>query len=73
LPAELSEEAAELRHQVHTLIQRASADVRRRYHFNTAVAAAMEITNALSKQATSTDPAMRAVVGEGLSGVVRLL
>jgi len=73
LPAELPAEADELRHQVHTLIQRASDDVRRRYHFNTAVAAAMEIVNGLAKQADSADPAVRAVVGEGLSAVVRLL
>ncbi|MFA9460400.1 leucine--tRNA ligase [Thiohalorhabdus methylotrophus] len=73
LPAELPEEAVELRHQVHQLVQRASQDVRERYHFNTAVAAAMEITNALGKQAENGDPAMRAVVGEGLGAVVRLL
>ncbi|MEF8793917.1 leucine--tRNA ligase [Thiohalorhabdus sp.] len=73
LPAELAEEAADLRHQVHALIQRASDDVRRRYHFNTAVAATMEITNALGKQVGSDDRGMRAVVGEGLSAVVRLL
>ncbi|KPV39556.1 leucine--tRNA ligase [Thiohalorhabdus denitrificans] len=73
LPAELPEEAAELRRQVHELVQRASVDVRERYHFNTAVAAAMEITNALSKAAEATDEATRAVVGEGLDAVVRLL
>ncbi|HKL78229.1 MAG TPA: leucine--tRNA ligase, partial [Gammaproteobacteria bacterium] len=73
MPAELSAEAADLRYQVHELIQRASQDVRERYHFNTAVAAAMELVNALGKQADNSDPAVRAVVGEGLNAVVRLL
>ncbi len=73
LPSELPEEAADLRHRVHELIQRASRDVRQRYHFNTAVAAAMEITNALAKVVDREDPAMRAVVGEALDAVVRLL
>ncbi len=73
LPAELPTEVAELRRRNHELLQRASIDVRERYHFNTAVAAVMEIANALAKFVRDTDPSTRAVVGEGLDRVVRLL
>ncbi|NIQ58503.1 MAG: class I tRNA ligase family protein [Gammaproteobacteria bacterium] len=48
-------------------------DVRERYHFNTAVAGAMEIVNALARKVESGDADVRAVVDEGLSAVLRLL
>ncbi|MEK8089382.1 leucine--tRNA ligase [Thermithiobacillus plumbiphilus] len=71
LPAALTTEAANLRRLVHQTIQKVSSNLDGRYHFNPAIAAIMELSNALSK--AQDDPALRAVVGEGLKAMVQLL
>jgi leucyl-tRNA synthetase len=62
----------ELRRKTHETIAKVSDDVGRRYTFNTAIAATMELVNALAK---NEDPsaAGRAVVQEGLDAVVLML
>jgi leucyl-tRNA synthetase len=71
-PAALSAAQRELRRKTHETIAKVSDDVGRRYTFNTAIAAIMELVNALAK---SEDPsaAGRAVAQEGLDAVVLML
>ncbi len=69
---ELGSAERELRRRVHETIAKVSDDMGRRYTFNTAIAAVMELVNAISRfQATT--PQGRAVVREGLEATVLLL
>jgi leucyl-tRNA synthetase len=70
--AALTPEQTVLRRQVHGTITKVSDDLGRRYTFNTAIAAVMELVNALGRASDST-PQGRAVLQEGLEAVVLLL
>lgn len=61
----------EVRRQVHEAIVKIGDDIGRRYTFNTAIAAAMELINTLGRAEDS--PQMRAVIKEGLEAVVLML
>ncbi len=61
-----------LRRQVHETIQKVSDDIGRRYSFNTAIAALMELLNALAKFDDQNDQG-RAVRHEALEAMVLLL
>ncbi|MEQ8230901.1 MAG: class I tRNA ligase family protein, partial [Gammaproteobacteria bacterium] len=61
-----------LRRHIHETIVKVSDDVSRRYKFNTAIAAVMELVNHLSRTPAAND-AGRAVRQEGLDTVVLLL
>lgn len=69
---ELDDGARELRRQVHQTIEKVTDDIARRYKFNTAIAAVMELSNALNKVRKPT-AAERAVIQEGLETAVLLL
>jgi leucyl-tRNA synthetase len=71
-PAALDDAAKELRRKTHRTIGKVSDDVGRRYTFNTAVAAVMELLNAVSRFEDES-PAGRAVVREALEAAVLLL
>jgi len=62
----------ELRRQLHATIAKVSDDVGRRYTFNTAIAAVMELLNALGKHAERT-PQDRALRQEAFEAVSLLL
>ena len=47
-PAELTAELRDLRRMIHRTIKKVSDDIDGRFHFNTAIAAIMELFNALS-------------------------
>ena len=68
----LDDEARELRRLVHQTIEKVTDDVARRYKFNTAIAAVMELTNALNK-VREASAAERSVMQEGLETAVLLL
>jgi len=68
----LTDEQRALRRKTHQTIAKVSDDVGRRYTFNTAVAAVMELLNAINRFDDSS-PTGRAVVHEGLETVVLLL
>jgi len=68
----LDAQEKELRRLVHETITRVSDDIGRRYTFNTAIAAVMELTNALSRFKVMREQS-RAVVQEALEAVVLLL
>ncbi|MFA7317262.1 MAG: leucine--tRNA ligase [Sulfuricella sp.] len=70
--ADLSPDLKSLRLQLHSTIQKVSDDYARRQQFNTAIAAVMELMNALGKS-NDHSPAGRAVMQEALEAVVLLL
>ncbi len=61
-----------LRRQIHATLQKVTDDIGRRKTFNTAIAAVMELTNALGR-VNDDSPLARAVVQEGLELVVHML
>ena len=66
-------EAAELRRKVHETIAKVGDDVGRRYTFNTAIAAIMELVNALGRVEAAPGNALQAVRQEALEAVVAML
>ncbi len=68
----LSADQKTLRREIHKTIAKVTDDVGRRYTFNTAVAAIMELMNKLQKAATESDQNL-AVLSEGIHAVVALL
>ena len=61
-----------MRFKIHSTINKVNDDIGRRYTFNTAIAAVMELFNELSKFKDDSE-AGRAVLGEGIDTCVRLL
>jgi leucyl-tRNA synthetase len=61
-----------IRHAVHSTLAKVSDDVGRRYTFNTAIAANMELMNTLSRFADDSEQG-RAVMQEALDAVVLML
>ncbi len=70
--AKLNEQQQALRRKTHQTIAKISDDIGRRNSFNTAVAAAMELLNAINKLGDDSD-AGRAVEHEALESVVLML
>jgi leucyl-tRNA synthetase len=62
----------DLRRKTHQTIAKISDDIGRRYTFNTAIAASMELLNAVNRSDESSDEG-RAVVQEALEAVVLML
>ncbi len=69
--ASLDKTEKALRCQVHETIKKVSDDIGRRYTFNTAIAAIMELLNSLMKAEDS--PQVRAITQEGLEAMVLML
>jgi len=70
-------DAREMLAQVHRTIRKVTQDVQQRFHFNTAIAAVMELTNALYKfeaehGGADQGPERRAL-NEGVTAVVRMM
>jgi leucyl-tRNA synthetase len=61
-----------IRHAVHSTLAKVSDDIGRRYTFNTAIAANMELMNTLSRFADGSEQG-RAVMQEALDAVVLML
>jgi leucyl-tRNA synthetase len=70
--AGLAGELKAVRRRIHETIAKVTDDISRRYKFNTAIAAVMELTNALARVDPASDEA-RAVLQEGLETAVLLL
>jgi len=68
----LNPELKALRRRIHEAIEKVTDDVARRYKFNTAIAAVMELINALSRDRDESEQG-RAVLQEGLEAAVLLL
>ncbi|MEZ5464659.1 MAG: leucine--tRNA ligase [Lysobacteraceae bacterium] len=72
VPSELSADQRALRRKLHETIQKVADDYERRYAFNTAIAAIMELLNAVAKFDDASD-AGRAAVQEALQAIVLML
>tara|TARA_R110002049_G_scaffold15822_5_gene64185 strand:- start:20950 stop:23409 length:2460 start_codon:yes stop_codon:yes gene_type:complete len=70
--AELNAAQKELRNKIHSTIKKVSDDIGRRYTFNTAIAANMELLNDLSALKEQ-DEKDRAVIREGIEAIVLML
>ncbi len=70
--ADLNDAQQELRREVHRTIQKVSDDMGRRQHFNTAIAAIMELLNRLQKAPLETE-LDRGIMAEALDAVVLML
>ena len=68
----LTPEEKEIRRLLHDTIAKVSDDISRRYTFNTAIAAVMELSNHLARFTSKTGQS-RAVVREAWMAIVRLL
>lgn len=68
-----SDKAGDLRRQLHETIAKVSDDMSRRYTFNTAIAAIMELSNALSQLPAEPDDQTQAVRQEALETIVTML
>jgi leucyl-tRNA synthetase len=73
--SQVSPELRDLRRAIHRTIKKVSDDIDGRFHFNTAIAAIMELFNALSAaaQVKSESSAARQVVKEGTEAIIVLL
>jgi leucyl-tRNA synthetase len=71
-PSALSSAQREMRRLTHDTIAKVSDDISRRYTFNTAIAAVMELTNHLARF-DGDDAQSRAVIREAWLAIVRLL
>ena len=69
---ELSDEQQKLRHKIHVTINKVNDDIGRRYTFNTAIAATMELINAVSHAKDESENG-HAIMREGLETVILLL
>jgi leucyl-tRNA synthetase len=72
---ELAGELQELRRKVHLTIQKVTDDIEQRFHFNTAIAAVMELVNAFYQtlETLPQDAATFQVWREGLEAILKLL
>jgi leucyl-tRNA synthetase len=74
-PEELSFELRELRRLIHRTVKKVTEDIEGRFHFNTAIAATMELFNALSNAAQ--DPVRlnegAALIKQGLETMILML
>lgn len=68
----LNDEQKTLRRELHKTIAKVTDDIGRRYTFNTAIAAVMELTNKLQKASLAT-PLDRAVMHEACTALLQLL
>ena len=69
----LTAEQAALRRRVHQTIKRVSDDLGGRFHFNTAVSAIMELTNALYAWEDDGSSSSRAVLREAIEALLKCL
>ena len=71
-PGSLSAEERNLRRAVHKTIRKVTEDLDERFHFNTAIAAVMELLNILQPAELST-PQFPAVMKEALQNIILLM
>jgi leucyl-tRNA synthetase len=72
-PSGVTGEAKNLRRAVHKTIKKVTEDIEDRFHFNTAIAAVMELVNTIQAFGGKDAPENVAVVREAVESVIRLL
>lgn len=68
----LTSEQQQMRYKIHQTIAKVTDDIAERQHFNTAIAAMMELTNALNKFQDSSDNGL-ALMREGWLSLIKML
>ncbi|HEX8960482.1 MAG TPA: leucine--tRNA ligase [Geobacteraceae bacterium] len=69
----LGDEGKALRRAVHKTIRKVTEDIEERFHFNTAIAAIMEMVNAVQSFEPKNDPINAPILKEALESLVLLL
>jgi leucyl-tRNA synthetase len=69
----LPDEHKKLRRAVHKTIKKVTDDIEERFHFNTAIAAVMELVNTIQAFERKNDPLASAVLREALESIVLML
>jgi leucyl-tRNA synthetase len=69
----MSGDAGKLRRAIHKTIKKVTEDVEERFHFNTAIAAIMELVNSISSFEAKKNPSCAPVLKEAVESVVLLL
>ena len=72
-PEKLSDAGKSLRRSVHKTIRKVTEDIEERFHFNTAIAAIMELVNAIQSFEPKNDPANTPAIKEGVESIIRML
>jgi leucyl-tRNA synthetase len=72
-PDSLTEDGKKLRRTVHKTIKKVTEDIEERFHFNTAIAAVMELVNAINAFEAKNHPSNAAVLKEAVESVILLL
>jgi leucyl-tRNA synthetase len=69
----LTDEGKELRRAIHKTIRKVTDDVEERFHFNTAIAAVMELANTVQAFGGKADPSNGPVLREALESIILML
>ncbi len=72
-PENLNDEGKALRRNVHKTIRKVTEDIEERFHFNTAIAAIMELVNTIQAFEPKNDPQSTPVLKEAIEGIIRML
>ncbi len=72
-PEKLGDEGKALRRNVHKTIRKVTEDIEERFHFNTAIAAVMELVNTIQAVELKKDPTIAPVLQEAMESIIRLL
>jgi leucyl-tRNA synthetase len=69
----LTEDGKKLRRAVHKTIRKVTEDIEERFHFNTAIAAVMELVNSINAFEPKNHPSNAPVLNEAVESVILLL
>jgi len=72
-PASLTDEGKNLRRTVHKTIRKVTEDIGGRFHFNTAIAAVMELVNTVSAFEPKNDPRNVPLIKEAVESIILML
>jgi leucyl-tRNA synthetase len=72
-PEELTPEGKALRRSVHKTIRKVTEDIEERFHFNTAIAAVMELVNSIQAFEPKNDPRTASVLKEAVESCILML
>jgi len=72
-PESLTEDGKKLRRTVHKTIRKVTEDIEERFHFNTAIAAVMELVNSINSFEPKNLPSSAPVLKEAVESVILLL
>jgi leucyl-tRNA synthetase len=72
-PEKFSDDGKSLRRSVHKTIRKVTEDIEERFHFNTAIAAVMELVNTIQAFEPKNDPRTAPVLKEAVESIIRML